>query len=203
MNAEDWDRRYDRDEYVWHLEPNRFLPGLVDDLPAGRALDLACGEGRNSVWLARQGWIVTGVDFSAVGVEKGRRLAADAGIEVEWLVDDVTTWPGRPAAYDLVIVFYVQLPAADRAAMLRTAALALAPAGRFVMVAHDLLNLTEGVGGPQDASVLPTPEAVESDLLAAGVPDLVVERAERIHRPVATDDGEREAIDCLVVGYRP
>ncbi len=202
MNAEDWDRRYDRDEYVWHLEPNRFLPGLVDDLAAGRALDLACGEGRNSVWLARQGWTVTGVDFSAVGVEKGGRLAADAGVDVEWLVDDVTTWPGRPAGYDLVIVFYVQLPPADRAAMLRTAALALAPGGRFVMVAHDLENLTAGVGGPQDASVLPTPEAVEADLLAAGVPDLVIERAERIRRPVATDDGPREAIDCLVVATR-
>ena len=202
MDSADWDRRYDRDDYVWALEPNRFLPGLVADLSSARVLDLACGEGRNAVWLARQGWTVTGVDFSAVGVEKGRRLAADAGVDVEWLVADVTTWPGRPGAFDLVIVFYVQLPPPERAAMLRTAALALAPGGRFVMVAHDLLNLTAGVGGPQDATVLPTPMAVEADLLAAGVPDLTVARAERIHRAVETDSGPREAIDCLVVARR-
>ena len=73
MDAQRWDERYSRDEYVWHLEPNRFLPDLVADLAPGRALDLACGEGRNTVWLAQQGWTVTGVDFSAVGIEKGDR----------------------------------------------------------------------------------------------------------------------------------
>ena len=202
MDAARWDERYSRDGYVWQLEPNRFLPGLVADLAPGRALDLACGEGRNTVWLAQQGWTATGVDFSAVGVEKGRRLAADRGVEVEWVVADVTTWPGRAEAFDLVIVFYVQLPAPDRAAMLATAARALAPGGRFVMVAHDLDNLEHGAGGPQDPTVLPTPELVSADLLAAGVVDLAVDRAERITRRVETDSGARDAIDCLVVAHR-
>ena len=49
MDARDWDRRYDRDEYVWNVAPNRFLPALVADLAPGRALDVACGEGRNAV----------------------------------------------------------------------------------------------------------------------------------------------------------
>ena len=203
MNAEDWDRRYAGNEYVWHLEPNRFLPGLVEDLPAGgRALDLACGEGRNAVWLAEQGWSVTAVDYSSVGVDKGRRLAADRGVEVEWVVADVTTWAAPSGAFDLVVVFYVQLPGPDRAAMLATAASALAPGGRFVMVAHDLDNLTRGVGGPQDASVLPTPALVTTDLLAAGVDGLVIDRAEQLVRGVDTDAGPREAIDCLVVATR-
>jgi SAM-dependent methyltransferase len=201
VNAGDWDRRYDTAEYVWHADPNRFLPELVGGLPPGRALDLACGEGRNTVWLARQGWTATGVDFSAVGIGKGERLAADHGVTVEWIVADVTAWEPAAAAFGLVIVFYVQLPAADRAAMLAHAAHALARGGRFVMVAHDRTNLTEGVGGPQDAAVLPTPELIVADLGASGV-DLEVSRAELLRRPVETPDGPRDAIDCLVVAER-
>ena len=202
MDATEWDRRYDTAEYVWHTEPNQFLPGLLDGLAPGRALDLACGEGRNAVWLARQGWSVTAVDFSAVGIDKGRRLAADSGVEVEWVVADVTTWPGRVGAYDLVIIFYVQLAAPQRAAMLATAARALAPGGRFVMVAHDRSNLTDGVGGPQDPTVLPTPELIRTDLLGPEAPDLVIDRAETIERAVETADGIRHAIDCVVVAHR-
>lgn len=202
MDATGWDRRYDTAEYVWHTEPNQFLPGLIDGLEPGRALDLACGEGRNAVWLARQGWSVTAVDFSAVGIEKGRRLAADSGVEVEWVVADVTTWPGRVGTYDLVIIFYVQLAAPQRAAMLATAARALAPGGRFVMVAHDRSNLTDGVGGPQDPTVLPTPELIRTDLRASEAPDLVIDRAETIERAVETADGVRHAIDCVVVAHR-
>jgi len=202
MNAEDWDRRYDRDEYVWHVAPNRFLPGLVADLPVGAALDLACGEGRNSVWLAQQGWAVTAVDFSRVGIAKGERLAADSGVTVEWVVADVTTWAPPSTGFGLVLLFYVQLAAPDRAAMLAHAARALGPAGRLVLVAHDLTNLTEGVGGPQDPDVLPTPDLVVADLEASGVAELSVQRAERITRTVDTPDGPRDALDCLVVARR-
>lgn len=202
MDAEEWDRRYDRDDYVWRVAPNQFLPGLVDDLAPGRALDLACGEGRNAVWLAQQGWSVTGVDFSKVGIAKGERLAADSGVAVDWVVADVTTVELPPTGFDLVIVFYVQIPPPARAAMLQRAARALAPGGRFVMVAHDLTNITEGVGGPQDPAVMPTPELITADLRASGVDDLVVDRSERITRRVDTDDGPRDAIDCLVVAHR-
>ena len=100
-----------------------------------------------------------------------------------------------------MIVFYVQLPAPERAAMLGHAARALAPGGRFVMVAHDRTNVAEGVGGPQDESVLPTPELIVTDLRASGVA-LDVAAAERIRRPVETPDGPRDAIDCLVVASR-
>ena len=202
MNAEEWDQRYDTDDYVWHVEPNRFLPELVDGLVPGRALDLACGEGRNAVWLAQQGWHVTGVDFSAVGIAKAGRLAEANGVAGEWIVADVTTWPASSGAFDLVIVFYVQLPAADRAAMLERAARALAPGGSFVLVAHDRTNLTDGVGGPQDEAVLPTPELVVADLAASGVADLRIERGERVTRRVDTADGPRDAIDCLVRARR-
>ncbi len=203
MNAEEWDRRYDTKDYVWHVAPNQFLPDLVADLAPGRAVDLACGEGRNAVWLAQQGWHVTGVDFSSVGIAKGERLATDSGVEVEWVVADVTTVELAPASFDLVIVFYVQIPPPAREAMLHRAANALAPGGRFVMVAHDLTNIADGVGGPQDPGVMPTPELVAEDLRSSGVADLAIDRAERITRRVDTPDGPRDAIDCLVVANRP
>ena len=72
MGPEDWNRRYSGSELLWTAQPNRFLVAEATGLPPGRALDLACGEGRNAVWLAAQGWRVTGVDFSEMAISKAR-----------------------------------------------------------------------------------------------------------------------------------
>ena len=75
MKSADWNRRYEGTELVWSAQPNRFLPPEVVGLTPGRALDLACGEGRHAVWLAEQGWQAKGVDFSDVAIAKARRVA--------------------------------------------------------------------------------------------------------------------------------
>jgi len=200
MDAAAWNARYDTDELIWKGDPNQFLPVEVGDLPTGRALDLACGEGRNAVWLAGQGWEVTGVDFADVALAKAGALAAESGVAVTWEHADVTTW--RPATpFDLVVVFYLQLPADQRRLAVGTAVRALAPGGTFLLVCHDLLNLDEGVGGPQDPVVLTTAEEILADLAHVELEidvELVTERAERVEREVATDDGPRTAIDTLV-----
>ena len=201
MDAAAWNQRYDTDELVWTGEPNRFLPPEVASLAPGRALDLACGEGRNAVWLATQGWEVTGVDFSSVGLAKAASLAAANDTHGVWIEADATSWSPPTEGFDLVIVFYLQLPAPQRRAALRTAVASLAIGGTFLLVAHDLLNLTEGHGGPQSADVLTTAEDVLDDLTAAEVElgcELVTERAGRVDRPVRTPDGDRNAIDTLV-----
>ena len=79
MGREEWNRRYAGSELVWTAQPNRFLVAEAGDLPPGRALDLACGEGRNAVWLAERGWQVTGVDFSDIGAREGARARGRAG----------------------------------------------------------------------------------------------------------------------------
>lgn len=201
MSEARWDDRYRTSEFIWSTEPNRFLPPEVAGLEPGRALDVACGEGRNAVWLATQGWTVTGVDFSAVGLEKAAALAETKQVQGEWVKADVTSWDA-PAPFDLVIVFYLQLPEDERRAAFVRAARALAPGGTLLIVGHDLRNLTEGVGGPPDAAVLYTPDDVRRDLEASGVAGLVVERAERVDRPVDTETGPRVAIDCLVRARR-
>ena len=145
MDRGEWDRRYAGSELLWTAEPNRFLVSEVTELPPGRALDLACGEGRNAVWLAERGWQVTGIDFSEVAIEKARRLARARRVEVEWLVADLLQYLSPPEAFELVIVFYLQLPPHDRQQIVPAAAKAVAPGGMFLLVAHDSRNLERAV----------------------------------------------------------
>ena len=213
MDARAWDERYAASELVWSAAPNQFVAAELADLPPGRALDLAAGEGRNAIWLARRGWTVTAVDFSRVGLDKGRTLAGDT--PVRWVCADATRWD-EPAAYDLVVLAYLQLAAEERRPAVRAAWASLAPGGTFLLVAHDSTNLAEGTGGPQDPAVLMTAEDVLGDLTdpagGGAATDVEVVRAERVARRVtgeptgqpAGDErghGEepaRTAYDCLV-----
>ena len=197
MDREDWNRRHGEAGVLFGREPNRFLVAEVAGLPPGRALDLACGAGRNAVWLARQGWRVTGVDFSEVALGKARALAAEAGVEVEWVQADVVRWEPPALAFELVAVLYLQLPAGQRRLVLGRAAAAVAPGGTLLVVGHDLQNLDGGFGGPRDPAVLLTPEQV-----AAELPGLEIERAERVLRPVEDEEGDVQAIDALVRARR-
>ena len=194
---DDWNARYAQKELVWTAEPNRRFAAEVGGLEPGRALDLACGEGRNAVWLAERGWRVTGVDFSDVALGKAAALAASRGVEVDWVVADVLEYQPEARAFDLVAMLYLQLPHDELLGAVRTAAGAVAPGGTLLVLGHDTTNLTDGYGGPKDASVLYTAE----DLLPA-LGDLVVEHAEAVERSVPLDDGEAVAIDALVRARR-
>jgi SAM-dependent methyltransferase len=198
MEREDWDRRYAGRELLWTGEPNRFLVAETPGLRPGRALDIACGEGRNAVWLAEQGWQATGVDFSEVALAKARQLADVRGVQTDWVAADLVDYRPEPYAFDLVIVFYLQVSAVQRHAIVRTAAEAVAPGGTFLLVAHDSSNLEQGHGGPQEPEVLYTAEDVVADL-----DGFQVERAARVERPVQTPEGERVALDALVRAVRP
>ena len=186
MKRDDWNTRYAEQELVWSAGPNRFLVSETEGLKPGRALDLACGEGRNAIWLAERGWHVTAVDFADVAVDKGRARNG----EIDFVVADVLDFDPGEQAYDLVIVFYLQLPADELERVLRKAARAVAPGGTFLLVGHDLRNLTEGRGGPKDAAVL-----YRAEDLPAWLDGLEVERAEPVDR-----DG---AVDALVRARRP
>jgi SAM-dependent methyltransferase len=198
VEREQWDERYRVDELIWKAEPNRFLVEEAAGLAPGRALDLACGEGRNALWLAERGWQVTAVDFSSVGLEKARRLASERGLELVLVEADVLEWEPPAASFDLVIVMYLHLPAGARRRVQERAASALAPGATLLVVGHDSTNLTEGIGGPQGPAVLFSPEDIVGDL-----DGLDIERAERARRPVATGSGEVDAIDAIVRAVRP
>jgi SAM-dependent methyltransferase len=197
VKRERWNEKWRERLADGYDEPSRFLVPEVEGLPPGRALDLACGMGRNAIWLAQRGWQVTAVDYSEVALVEARRRAAAHGVEVEWLLADVTEWIPEAESFDLVCVFYLQLPAAERRAVLGQAARAVAPGGIVLVVGHDLRNLTEGWGGPSSPDVLFTPDEVVAEL-----PGLAVERSEQVIRQVEDDDGVHEAIDALVRARR-
>ncbi|MGX1771494.1 class I SAM-dependent methyltransferase [Nocardia brasiliensis] len=218
MDATEWDERYAQSDLVWGAPPNstvvehvfgleRRTPlapdgdGQVPELP--RALDLACGEGRNSLWLATHGWQVYAVDYSQVGVDKGRtiatRLSRSVRSRITWECADVTELEVT-GPFELVLMVFLHLPADQRRTVLRHAADLLAPEGTLLVLGHDTTNLTDGYGGPKDPDVLFTPDDVIADL-APAIDDhrIRIRLADRVLRPT---EG-RDAIDALVIATRP
>ncbi len=200
MDKHAWDERYSAGEYLWSDVANEFVESQLGDESPGRALDLGAGEGRNAVWLARRGWAVTAVDFSAVGIEKGRRLAADFGVSVDFEVADVLGWElGSRQGFDLVVLSYLQLPREQRLMALELAAASTVGGGVVFVIAHDRCNVANGYGGPPSAEVCYSPGETASVLREAG---LDIERSEVVDRVVSTPDGDRTALDTLVVARR-
>jgi len=203
MDGSDWDKRYSTADLVWSIEPNAFVAELTADLPVGTALDLAAGEGRNALWLAERGWDVTAVDFSAAGLQRAQQLAqARLGPDTTrftTICQDVTDYRPQPQAFDLVVVAYLQVPAATRSVAMQTAGSALRQGGALVVIAHDSTNLAGGYGGPQDPAVLYTAADIVADLEGLG---LTIDQADAVERHIDTDEGPRTAIDALVVARR-
>jgi SAM-dependent methyltransferase len=203
VDSSTWDERYSGNDLVWSATPNLWVEEAAADVPPGRVLDLAGGEGRNALWLVDRGWQATVVDFSQVALDRSRTLASERlGADEGRLVTvraDLLTYQPEASAFDLVLVIYVQMPAEARRTVMRMAATAVAPGGLLFVVAHDSTNLTAGIGGPQDPTVLYTAEDVASDIAGAG---LEVERCEAVLRAVATDDGSIDAVDALLLARR-
>ncbi len=198
MRQDQWDERYAAAELVWTAEPNRFVVEELAGQTPGRALDLGTGEGRNAIWLAGQGWQVTAVDFSAAGLAKAAKLAAARGVTVSWEHADLRQYRPAPGSYDLVLLAYLHLPPGEFRAALAMAASALAPGGSLLVIGHDVANLSEGYGGPQDAGILH-----RADDIVAALPGLAIRRSGQARRVVHTADGARVAIDPVGRARRP
>ena len=146
MDREGWNRRYEARELIWSATANRFLVEEAAGLVPGRALDLGAGEGRNAVWLAEQGWEVTAVDFSEVGLAKGGRLAGERGVRARWVAADLREYDPEADAFELVALLYLHLPADDRRHVLAAASAAVAPGGVLLVIGHHTSNIAEGCG---------------------------------------------------------
>jgi len=184
-----WDERHAARQPIESFEPDPTLVDEIGSLRPGRALDLGAGDGRNAIWLAIQGWQVTAVDFSQVALDRGRALATASGVRVEWQLADLLEWSPGASRFDLVTLFFIHLPSDERRDVYARAAAAVAPGGTLLIVGHDRTNLVDGVGGPQDPTVLFTPGEVAADL--AG---FRVDRADVARRRVLDGDGPIDAI---------
>ncbi len=193
-----WDARHQAGDFEGE-GPNLTLVLGAADLPRGTALELASGSGTNAVWLARQGWRTTAVDWSPVGLANGRAKAEAAGVSVEWQERNLFEWTPPARCFDLVVIVYLHLPPDERRPVYAAAAAAVAPGGRLLVVGHDLLNATEGEGGPPDQTRLFSPDEIARELAGAD-PSLETERAEVVRRVPAP---ARAPIDSLLLIRRP
>ena len=188
MDSAEWDERYRTHDHLWSVTPNLFVADRLSAVAPGRGLDLAAGEGRNAIWLASLGWQMTAVDFSDVAVSKGR-AQSDA---VDFVVADIRTWETEQS-FDLVLIAYLHLVPGDYETVVRRARDWLAPGGELFLIGHDVSNITEGWGGPQDPDLL-----WDVSEVLGWLDGLVIVEAEVVNRPVDTDDGRKYARDTLV-----
>ncbi|MGM0553551.1 MAG: SAM-dependent methyltransferase [Pseudomonadota bacterium] len=159
-----WDERYDTDEFVYGEEPNEFLRNAIMGVPAGRALCLAEGEGRNAVFLAEQGFDVLAVDSSAVGLQKARRLAEARGVWIETLVADLADYAIESGAWDLIVSIFCHLPAEVRRRLHHEVVAGLRPGGVFILEAYTPAQLELGTGGPPTAALMMGLDDLSSEL---------------------------------------
>ncbi|MFQ5554555.1 MAG: class I SAM-dependent methyltransferase [Acidimicrobiia bacterium] len=192
-----WNERYDYKGLVFGSEANVFVGRHLSGWSPRRVLDLGCGQGRNSIWLALRGHDVTGVDLSDVAIGHAADLAATAGVDIEFIAADLVTWQPEADAFDLVLLSYLQLEEDRRKVVHASAVRALAPGGTLFLVAHHRDNLEHGYGGPQRPEVLFGEQDVALDF--AG---LEVARNEKVERLVERDDDPAVALDLLFIATR-
>lgn len=174
-----WDERYSDEEYVYGTEPNDFLVEHYKRIPKGRVLCLADGEGRNSVFLAEQGYEVTAVDSSSVGLVKGKKLAAERGVKVEYIHADLAGFNIEPNHWQGVVSIFAHIPPDARKRIHRQVVDGLVPGGVLILEAYTPKQLEYGTGGPKVAEMTMDLGRLEPELIG-----LHFERAEEFDRDV-------------------
>jgi len=183
--AAEWDERFSSSEQLFSGRPNGSLVAEVGELPAGRALDVGCGEGADAIWLAQHGWAVTALDVSRVALDRGAEAARRAGVEVTWLRSDLSGIT-ESDQFDLVTVHYPALPSSDDRRAERALMSAVAPGGLLLVVHHADMDVeTARAHGFDPADYVGTADMITA--LLEG--DWLVELDTRRPRDVAAGGG--------------
>jgi len=192
-----WDAKYETSEFIYTKTANRFIVELCEPLTLGVAIDLAGGEGRNTVWLAERGWRVENVDISGVGLQKCIEFAAEKGLaeRVSVLQASGVDFKSIIAPADLGIVPYLQVEQSLLEASLKNLVSQIKSGGHLVGVWHARENLGVGFGGPQDPAVLPSVDSMTQ--ICAGLP-VNVELCELRDGQVQTKDGLKPSITLVL-----
>jgi hypothetical protein len=162
MDKAFWDSKYSVDEYVYTKDVNRFVKESLSDLAPGKMIDLAGGEGRNTVYFAGLGWQAENIDLSSVGLEKCEKLAAERNVSELVFTTNASAlnFESKLAPVDLGVVAYLQIPKAELAVAIERLVSNIKPGGVFFGVWHALENLKDGFGGPQNPDFLPSEESM-------------------------------------------
>lgn len=149
-----WDQRYASSDYFYGTEPNDFLRAEAVRLPMGDVLCIGDGEGRNSVWLAQQGFVVTAVDASAVGLDKAKALAAARGVALRTEHQDLATFDFGSERWHAIVSIFCHLPSALRRAVYPRLQQGLRPGGVVLLESYTPAQLGRGTGGPPVADMM-------------------------------------------------
>lgn len=193
-----WDARFAGDAFLFGTAPNVFLAQQAPRLRAGqRALCVADGEGRNSVWLAQQGLAVTAFDISAVGVDKARRLARERGVTVDFHVAGVEDFAWPVAAFDVVAAIFIQFaPPPQRAWIFARCVDALVPGGLLLLQGYTPAQVALRTGGPGRDDHMYTPALLRAAFAGHHFVEL------REHETVLAEGtqhvGRSAVIDCVL-----
>ena len=200
--AEYWNQKYRIDEWLYTKIENRFVKELCADLTPGAAIDLAGGEGRNSMWLAKQGWTVENVDFSSVALKKFRRWVREESANDPALAKrcfttkaDARGFKSKLAPADLGVIAYLQIDQYELAAAIGGLVAKLKPGATLVGVWHSLDNLAGGFGGPRDPKVLPSVERIRAILSGLNVDIDVLENRDG---QIQTQEGLKPSITLVL-----
>jgi SAM-dependent methyltransferase len=178
-----WDSRYAGAPTLWSGHVNTEMVAEAADLAPGRALDVACGEGGDALWLAARGWQVRGVDLSQVAVDRAAARAVEVGLadRTTWECRDLLDWTPPPASFDLVSVAFLHVPSAAQRRVYAGLAQAVATGGTFLVVAHGPEDLETGSGRSREPDLFSTVEDLVAILDGAEWEILTSETRRRTH----------------------
>ncbi len=159
-----WDQRYSGEDYVYGTQPNDFLVEQVEKLPVGKALCLAEGEGRNAVWLAEQGFEVTAMDASIIGLQKAQRLAQARGVNLTTVHADLADFDIGANRWDVIVSIFCHLPPALRRSVHRRCVQGLRPGGALLLEAYTPKQLAYKTGGPPTADLMMDVQSLRTEL---------------------------------------
>jgi len=159
-----WDERYASKTYAYGTKANEFLRANADAIPKGRVLSLAEGEGRNAVFLAKQGYRVTAVDSSRVGLDKAEKLAQAHGVSIECIHADLVDYDPGQCQWDGIVSIFCPLPAAAREKLHAKVMAGLKPQGVFLLETYTPEQLAYGTGGGNSPETMMTAQSVRREL---------------------------------------
>ena len=159
-----WDERYSTDVYIYGTQPNGFLSSKFHALPKGKILSLAEGEGRNAVFLAKQGYSVTAVDSSSIGLRKAQKLAEDNGVVIECVHADLTEFEFGENCWDGIISIFCPLPSELRADVYKKVESSLRPGGVFLTESYTPRQIEYGTGGGNCIDTMQSKESLAREL---------------------------------------
>ena len=159
-----WDQRYSNESFAYGTKPNDFLASQYDQLPSGKVLCLAEGEGRNAVWLAEQGLDVTAVDSSEVGLRKAQKLAAKRGVTIITLQADLKDFEIGHEQWDLIVSIFAHLPAELRKNVHNRCNEGLRRGGMMLLEAYTSKQLEYKTGGPPSVDMMMDSQLLKEEL---------------------------------------